>query len=816
MGSGSFRWTLSVCGLMVTGPLLGPSAAADDPARSAPIRLPAVREWIPQLADFKVSAQTAELVVPINYKTGRAVSPPLPVSGGELLTFAADLQTSFAGSQQSFYRCWLQMEFLHEERLIETVASPELLGTHASPQLLAVTAAAPQEATAVRLVACAQNKFWSVLKNKAQLSNLRLLRLGGRDNRGSVRLEQAAGLPQQSGSRTARLLVRADWPDGTAIALSTSRGALAPAVLVSAGRAEVLLRYAESDVGAATLTARVLDREVTTRVPDPLAGTLEIGSIQADGSDTPARVELIRDGAMIPGRYQLSMPGIFVTAPWSIDLAPGRWKLRVCRGPEFRAHEETLDVKSGQTVTRDRLAVSRYVDLRSAGWYGGDADGDVYHGEQIYTDVTAATAAEIARAMGLDWLGVGSWRKPAPKTWGEARAVMRELSRPDFLFLWTDEKPKSREGHVCLVGIERPDSDPFGWSWTGAQRPLRNFEMLQVIRASGAATFVNHPLRWWTSGDRFATNMYASLPFDLCAAGLLDGYNVNEKPQDIQVWSMLLDHGFRVAATAGTDFCLDRPSGPPPGKWRMYCHCPDGLTAPALARAVRRGHTTISNGPLLLAGVNGQPPGSTLNAGQTWPVHVQAWARGDEPDSLQRIELWSHGKAIATRAFDGDTPVAEETFQWQPQGDWDWVAVRAVSRRGWALTSAFYAAGPDWESPQSACCRLTLNVSGLTPQRRAKAIIEVWDNVPALVTSRRIAEQPLTEDAVLDVPVSATIVVRTADGMRKEISVYDAIGMPEQIERIASGEERERPLLDWQTYADVLRRCRTARATVSF
>src|SRR5690606_29818834 len=99
-------------------------------------------------------------------------------------------------------------------------------------------------------------------------------------------------------------------------------------------------------------------------------------------------------------------------------------------------------------------------------------------------------------------------------------------------------------------------------------RPMENFEVLQAIRAHGGATFVNHPLRWWMKGDRFNTNMYGSLPFDLCAASALDGFNLNEGADAIKVWSMLLDHGYRVAATAGADFSLDRPSGPLPGNAR--------------------------------------------------------------------------------------------------------------------------------------------------------------------------------------------------------------------------------------------------------
>jgi hypothetical protein len=591
----------------------------------------------------------------------------------------------------------------------------------------------------------------------------------------------------------------------------------APTVLMKDGRADIVLRYAEADVGAAEITAAVMDVATTYRMSDPLAATIEIPGIQADSQQTPALVQLVQDGKMLPGRYQESVPGIFVTPPWSIDVAPGRWQLSVNRGPEFRPYRRTLDVKSGQTVKVDEVKLERQVDPRVSGWYGGDADGDVYHGERIYTDVTPRTAAEISQAMGLDWAGVGSWGSPSPKTWREAREFTRGLSRPNFLFLWTDEKPKGGKGHACFVGLERPDEDAFGWGWTRMVKPLENFEALKLNRDSGAATFANHPVRWWTSGGKFRTNMYAALPFDLCACGFLDGYNINEKPNDVHVWSLLLDHGYRVAATTGADFGLDRPNGPVPGKSRMYCYCPNGLSGTALAEAVRRGNTIVSTGPVLMADIDGKPPGSMLSTGQTYSIRTKAWARADEPDLLRTIELWAHGKGITSKSFDANVAQAEHSFTWEPKGEWDWVAVRLVTKKGWAMTSAFYASGPKWQAPQQPVeCQVTLAVTGLDSKAQQSSFVEIWDGLPGLATSKKVSEHPLAKAATFKAPVSSTVVVRTADGRQRVISLYHATGASQIVDRIASGEERDLPLLDWKTYENVLKRCESAKVEVAF
>jgi len=790
-------------------------------AAPEPVSLPALHTWKTDACELKAAGDATELGVPQNYDIGRAVSPPVAVRAGELATFSAEVKTQYGNAQQSFYRCWLEVEFLNGKNdVVATAASPEIVGTQATASMLAVTALAPPQAKEMRVAVCAQNKMWAVVENLATVSGVKLLQLGGRgEEDGVLKMEAVAGLPPSLGARSAKLAVLGGWPDGTALAITSSRGRVPYSVQITGGRAEVLLEYGAGEVGDAAVTATVFgDSGSLFILEDPMAAKLRIESITADTFETPALVQLTQSetGTMLPGRYQASMPGIFMKAPWSMDLAPGTWTLKVRRGPEFRVLERTLEVKAGQKVSLGTLTLERNVNPGGEGWYAGDADGDVYHGERIYTDISASTAAEIAQAMGLAWVGAGSWGSPTPRTWGEARTLMKETGGPNLLFLWTDEKPKGGTGHACFVGMERPDGDPFGWGWSRTVRKLRNFETLKMIRSSGGATFANHPLRWWMSSGRFVTNMYSTLPFDLCAAGYLDGYNVNEKPGDIMLWSMLLDHGYRVAATTGADFGLDRPAGPVPGKWRMYCYCPDVLSSAALAKAVRANQTVVTNGPVLLADVDGQPPGTLLKSGQAHKIRARAWARADEPDDLQRLELWSHGKVIATQSFAAGTPHAEHTFTWEPAGDWDWVAVRVLTRQGWAITSAFYASSPAWKAPQPVQCEVTLAVSGLDAGGTKGATVEVWDGVPGVTGTQKTKDHPLSAGATITVPITSTLVVRTSDGRRKDFSLYDAAGMPEYFERIASGREQERPLLDWRTYEEVLKKCEKVTVKVDF
>lgn len=679
--------------------------------------------------------------------------------------------------------------------------------------MVGTTGIAPAGTTHVRAVLQGQNKYWAPLKNLAVAKNPRLLKLSGKPG-GTLQVKVSSPLMASDKAREATFAVEGNWPDGTAVKIETTTGTAPKAILLSGGQGELTLAYAEGTMGSATVTATVREVTDTFTLEDPFAGTLKINSVLADGLPTPVLARLTHDGKMLPGRYQASVPGIYLAPPWTVELTPGVWKLEITRGPQFETYSRELQIVSGKSEQLEEINLERRVDLRKEGWYGGDADGDVFHGERIYTDVSTRTAAQIAQAMGLDWLGVGAWEDPKPRNWGEARVKTNALSLPHFLFMWTEERPKTGDGHGCFLGMTGPDEVSLGNAWA-SPRPLENFEVLYGIRAHGGATFVNHPLRWWMKGDRFNTNMYSSLAFDLCAAGLMDGYNINEGAEEIAVWSMLLDHGYQVAATAGADFCLDRPSGPPPGKARMYLHCPEGATEETLSTAVRKGNTIVSTGPVLLADIEGAPPGSTVAAQGKHTLRVKAWARGDEPDPLLRLELFAHGKVIAERAMDGRES-AEEVFEWQPNGESDWVAVRLVSKRGWAMTSAFYAEGKGWHPKAPLEFELTLEVRGLPADQTAQATVEVWDRAPALSKAKRMRQLPLAEATSLKVPVTATVVVRAPGQKEKEVRVFDVLGVREIIDRIAAGGQRERLLKDWKTYQEILDRCRSGTMEIKF
>ncbi len=786
------------------------------PGSDRGLGLPAPARWVASGVEVAAQGAGIELRLTRMFEPGGITSPMVPVALGDRLTLSAIVATEYRPTS-GYYFLWLELEFLDGDRIVGTVRSSPIRAT-APERVLAVTGIAPERATSARASIRVQNRISRVVPNLARVSSVALTRLAGKGSGPAPRLGRAVGFPDSRGPRMARIQVAADWPDGTAVAISSTRGAITPSVVLAGGRGEAILNYRDGDIGGAEISAEVGGRGARLVVPDPRAGRLVLQGAEADGIQTPVLVQILQNGKVRAGRYQ-SISGEFAEGGWSIELAPGEYLVRITRGPMFAAIEQPATIRAGGEVDLGRPRLSRQVDLRRFGWYGGDPDGDVYHGQRIYNDVDAGTAARIARAVGLDWITPANWGEPDPKTWGDARAVMSKLSGPDLLFRFADEK-KWHIGHFCFVGLDRPDGEGFGDFWSILRR-LNPSEGLQAVRTSGAATFANHPVRYWMSGidnQAFVTNMYANLPLDAVAGGLLDGVNVNEGGEPaLRLWSMLQDHGYRLAATAGADFSLDHPGGWLPGLSRLYVHVRDGLDERAIVRAIREARTIVSTGPMLVATIDeGRPPGSVVASGRSHRITARAWARCDQDDRLERVELWAHGRAVETRRVDGTQ--AEASFDWGPTAEHDWTAVRLVARSGWALTSAFHASAPGWTFPTPVQARTTVTASGLTPDALRGARIEVWDNRPDAPGARATETIALGHDgrAQVDAPMTATVRILLADGRRRDVRIFDASGASAIADRISKGAEKEAPLLRWETYEEVLRRCRAVTIDVRF
>src|SRR5262249_54672252 len=133
-----------------------------------------------------------------------------------------------------------------------------------------------------------------------------------------------------------------------------------------------------------------------------------------------------------------------------------------------------------------------------------------------------------------------------------------------------------------------------------------------------------------------------SIPVDV-ALGKIDTIDLNASyAGTVPLWYRLLNCGFRLPPSAGTDCFLNRIRSQLPGASRAYVKIDGDFSYAAWIGGLRAGRSFISNGPMLELSVEDQGPGGTVRLGAPREVHVVARASSQFP--LDKVEIVLNGK----------------------------------------------------------------------------------------------------------------------------------------------------------------------------
>ena len=443
-------------------------------------------------------------------------------------------------------------------------------------------------------------------------------------------------------------------------------------------------------------------------------------------------------------------------------LPVGRTSLRVSRGFEVRAVEQTIEIPADQSV-QVTIPLERIVDLRQRGWYGGDSHVHMNHGEKtIPTDFDYV--ALTARAEDLQYMSLAqSWtlENPTPE---RLEAELGSRSRPECLLTWNLEAPKNYYrgdagrclGHCWMLGVRGRTGEGVNvidallrasaHDYESEKPSYANFESHQLIHDQGGAVFYSHPARWWTGSwggqsgyprqERMrVSNMAVELPLDTLIGPTYDGLDLITGPAEFEanemsfkLWCLLLNHGYRLAGTGSSDACFDRVGGGIPGVVRTYTYVGKDFSLPKVTRATAQGATFVSSGPLLLVTEEGRPPGSVFRAdGKSRRLRIEAWPSGTDSQGLTRVELLRNGQPVLTNLF--SPPVL--SFKTNlPLADVEsaWYCVRAYGcdpQRQRAISGAFYFESKDRPVPSAVPCRVRVKLLDIsTGEKMAGSVSE--------------------------------------------------------------------------------------------
>ncbi len=342
---------------------------------------------------------------------------------------------------------------------------------------------------------------------------------------------------------------------------------------------------------------------------------------------------------MRPSIPYWSEPVMFqVSGDFTIDLPKGTWRLAVEHGVEYVPVVEEFTTDGTGEMTRT-IPLERWIDMNARGWWSGDVH--VHH--PILKEAHKEYLLSYAEAVDLNIVNVlemGDHKTThfRQMSFGKKARVKRGTT----CLVAGQEEPRSNFGHIIGLNLEQlervedlKDYDFYDIIFKRIQAQDEALVGFAHFAWNGCALPRGFP--WYvTTGD---------LDFvELMQFGLVNEMDYYE----------YLNLGFRLTAAAGSDI----PWGSHMGEVRTYVHTGKAFDVDAWFDHLRKGHSFVSNGPMLTFTVDGELPGAELirKPGETVTIkaQVESHAKIGTPKALTLVsnegeitEVLNPGKADA-------------------------------------------------------------------------------------------------------------------------------------------------------------------------
>jgi hypothetical protein len=568
----------------------------------------------------------------------------------------------------------------------------------------------------------------------------------------------------------------------------------------------------------AVITGRVLDAETKQLIPCTVAIRTRDGSLIIDHLS-------FKDGFRSSGKFEKAVP-------------PGEVVVTISRGFDYVALERKLNVREGERVELT-FELKRRTPLRRQGWYAGDNHVHMVHGERKIP-VDFPYVAMAARAEGLDYLSLTHWWNLPQATPELLAQACRQVSTPDFQLTWNLEMPKNYwrgdvsqcMGHGWTLGIrgriaEGRDSiqeliEMSAWDYESEKLPTPNFESHALIHSLGGIVSYSHPLRWswgrWGGKGiypieerKLISNMAQELPFDTVAGPTYDTIDVMMQPRERvaneqaqRLWFLLLNHGYRIAATASSDTTFDNEGRGVPGKVRVYTRVAGEPTLDRIAQAMKAGRNFVTSGPLLILEIGDNQIGDVVPLANSVKrkARIKAWASGAAGEYLSSVELLSNGEVVKTWPIDNRSTEFNMEYELTVAPD-SWYIVRSSGSNAnqIALTNPIYFESRAYQKPQPTPARVTATIIDEATGEPLEGVCEVIQMMGRTVVKQ---SQHVFKNGklALSAPATARLQVRVPGYAPIMKSIFvDYAPLLEM-----SLKMRSEQMLDWRTFEEIKRR----------
>jgi Tol biopolymer transport system component len=402
---------------------------------------------------------------------------------------------------------------------------------------------------------------------------------------------------------------------------------------------------------------------------------------RAAKSPVVARIALQQDrGKFVapPGALYRVLRGVghfYCDRTAELVLPAGKYRLRGYRGPEYQPAAHELTIRPGQTLDLT-VELTRWRHAAKDGCYSGENHihanygyGQWYNTPETMLLQCAGEDLNVCNFMVANSDGNGVFDRRFFRGGPDPR------STAETILHWNQEFRSTLWGHMTLVNL-RQVVEPVFTGFLDTTNPWdipTNSDVADRTHWQKGHVNYTHPFQ---NPTKPFDNPYAAkgLPIDV-ALGKIDSLDLNNSyVGTVPIWYRLLNCGFRLPPSAGTDCFLNRMFSQLPGGDRVYVQVAGPLSYAAWIDGLKKGRSVVSNGPMLELTVDGQGLGETIKLAGPGKVMVKARARSQFP--LAKVELIHNGQAAAVLPLGKDELSAsvEQEVTVERSG---WLALRA-------------------------------------------------------------------------------------------------------------------------------------------
>ena len=335
--------------------------------------------------------------------------------------------------------------------------------------------------------------------------------------------------------------------------------------------------------------------------------------------------------------------------------------------------------------------MERWTDPPGRGWWGGESHIHANYGYGQWYNTPATIRLQV-EGEGLNLANMVVANSDTDGIFDREffRGEPDPVSTPRHVLYWNEEFRATLWGHMTLLNLKRlvePIMTGFqGHDQSlGRARPTRTSPTTSTCRADTSTTRIRHRTHAIRSSR---LTRRRALPVDV-ALGKIDSLDINGSYDGtVPLWYRLLNCGFRLPASAGTDVFLNRLRSRLPGGDRAYVRLDGAFSYDAWVKSLKAGRSFVTNGPMIEFTANGKFLGDTIVLSAPGEVRVQASAEAATP--LSKIEVVHNGAVVAAREIESSARSAalDQTVQIQKSG---WLGARVYGAGGsQAHTSPIY------------------------------------------------------------------------------------------------------------------------------